>query len=61
MRVKDINTIFMKEKKHNNTNLTALTKGQKANIEISIQQLNEGKGIPIKKATKWLAKKYNLS
>jgi hypothetical protein len=30
-------------------------------IKTSLEQLKKGKGIPIKKAMKWLTKKYNLS
>ena len=51
----------MKEKKSSNPNWAALTNEQKVNIGISLQQLKEGKGIPIQKAMTQLAKKYNLS
>ena len=51
----------MKEKKNINTNWAKLTHEQKVNIEISLQQLNQGKGIPIKKAMALLTKKYGLS
>ena len=51
----------MKIKKSTNTTWGALTNEQKINIEISSQQLNEGKGIPIKKAMAKLTKKYALS
>jgi methyl coenzyme M reductase subunit C len=51
----------MKEKKNTNTNWITLTNVQKANIGSSLQQLNEGKGIPIKRAMAQLTKKYGLS
>ena len=40
----------MKRKKKTNTTWGTLTNEQKVNIETSLQQLNEGKGIPIKKS-----------
>jgi hypothetical protein len=51
----------MKRKKNTNTTWATLTNEQKVYIETSLQQLNEGKGIPIKKAMAQLTKKYNLS
>lgn len=52
---------LVKAEKDNNIGWSALTDSQKQNIEISLQQLNEGKGIPIKKAMSQLSKKYGLS
>ena len=51
----------MKRKENTNTTWGTLTNEQKVNIEISLQQLNKGKGIPIKKAMAQLTKKYGLS
>jgi RNAse (barnase) inhibitor barstar len=50
----------MKSKKNNDTIWSTLTNEQKVNIEISLQQLSEGKGIPIKRAMAQLTKKYDL-
>jgi hypothetical protein len=50
----------MKSKKNTNTTWATLTNEQKVNIEISLQQLSEGRGIPVKKVMMQLAKKYNL-
>ena len=47
--------------KNTDINWVLLTHEQKVNIESSLQQLNEGKGIPIKKAMAQLTKKYVLS
>ncbi len=52
---------LVKEERNNNTSWLALTDSQKVNIETSLQQLNEGKGISIKKAMAQLTKKYGLS
>ncbi len=52
---------LVKEERNNNISWLALTDSQKVNIESSLQQLSEGKGIPIKKAMAQLTKKYDLS
>ncbi len=52
---------LVKEERNNNTSWLSLTDSQKENIETSLQQLNEGKGIPVKKAMTRLTKKYGLS
>ena len=52
---------LVKEERNNNTSWLSLTDSQKKNIETSLQQLNEGKGIPVKKAMTQLTKKYGLS
>ena len=59
--VKGINTFLMTEKKNTNTTWITLTNEQKVNIGSSLQQLNKGKGILIKKAMTQLAKKYEVS
>ena len=41
---------LVKQERKNNTSWLSLTNSQKESIETSLQQLNEGKGIPIKKA-----------
>ncbi|MEP7236500.1 MAG: hypothetical protein ABI685_01495 [Ferruginibacter sp.] len=52
---------LVKAEKNNSTNWSALTDSQKEKIEIGLQELREGKGIPVKKAMAQLAKKYALS
>ncbi|MEO7308598.1 MAG: hypothetical protein ABIR78_12475 [Ferruginibacter sp.] len=52
---------LVKEERNNNTSWQSLTDSQKESIETSLQQLNEGKGIPVKKAMTQLTKKYGLS
>ncbi|MEO6253800.1 MAG: hypothetical protein ABIO79_10860 [Ferruginibacter sp.] len=52
---------LVKEERNNNASWQSLTDSQKENIETSLQQLNEGKGIPVKKAMTQLTKKYGLS
>ena len=47
--------------KNSSTNWSALTDSQKEIIEIGLQELREGKGIPVKKAMAQLTKKYGLS
>jgi hypothetical protein len=61
--VKDLYKLhtLVKEERNNDTNWLALTESQKESIEMSLQQLNEGKGIPIKKAMTQLTKKYGLT
>ena len=56
----EITVKLMKSKKNTNTTWATLTNEQKVNIEISLQQLSEGRGIPVKKVMMQLAKKYNL-
>lgn len=52
---------LVKAERDNNISWSALTDSQKENIESSIQQLNEGKGIPVTKAMEQLTKKYGLA
>jgi len=52
---------LVKQERNNNTGWLSLTASQKENIETSLQELNEGKGIPIKKAMAQLLKKHGLS
>lgn len=52
---------LVKQERKSNTSWLSLTNSQKESIETSLQQLNEGKGIPIKKAMSQLTKKYGLS
>lgn len=52
---------LVKQERKNSTSLLSLADSQRENIETSLQQLNEGKGIPIKKAMNQLSKKYGLS
>jgi len=52
----------MKKVKNNNGHINqVLTNFQNNKLEVGIKQLNEGKGIPIKKAAAYLSKKYGLS
>jgi hypothetical protein len=51
---------LVKAEKNINTGWSALTDSQKENIETGIKELNEGKGIPIRKAMSQLTKKYGL-
>ena len=52
---------LVKQERNNSLSWLSLTNSQKESVEISLQQLNEGKGIPIKKAMSQLTKKYGLS
>jgi hypothetical protein len=52
---------LVKAEKNNSAGWSALTDSQKENIETGLRELNEGKGIPIKKAMSQLTKKYGLS
>jgi hypothetical protein len=52
---------LVKSERDSSAGWSALTDSQKESIETSLQQLNEGKGIPIKKAMSQLTKKYGLS
>ncbi len=52
---------LVKAEKNNNTSWSALTDSQKEKIETGLQELREGKGIPVKKAMAHLTKKYGLS
>jgi hypothetical protein len=52
---------LVKQERNNSLSWLSLTDSQKESVEISLQQLNEGKGIPIKKAMSQLTKKYGLS
>jgi hypothetical protein len=49
------------EEKNNSTSWLSLTDSQKMKIEAGLKQLNEGKGIPVKKAINKLRNKYGLS
>ena len=52
---------LVKSERNSNVGWSDLTDSQKENIEIGLKELNEGKGIPIKKAMSHLTKKYGLS
>ena len=52
---------LVKAEKDSSTSWSALTDSQKQKIEIGLQELREGKGIPVKKAMAQLTKKYGLS
>ena len=52
---------LVKAEKNSSKSWSALTGSQKEKIEIGLQELREGKGIPVKKAMAQLAKKYGLS
>jgi len=52
---------LVKAEKNNSTSWSALTDSQKEKIEIGLQELREGKGIPLKKAMAQLTKNYGLS
>lgn len=52
---------LVKLERKNNTSWLSLIDSQKQSIETSLQQLNEGKGIPAKKVMAQLTKKYGLS
>jgi hypothetical protein len=52
---------LVKQERNSSLSWLSLTDSQKESVEISLQQLNEGKGIPIKKAMSQLTKKYGLS
>lgn len=52
---------LVKLEKARDINWKALTESQIESIETGIQQLNEGKGIPLKKAMTQLTKKYGLA
>ena len=52
---------LVKSERNSGTGWSALSDSQKENIETGLKELNEGKGIPIKKAMLRLTKKYGLS
>ena len=52
---------LVKAEKNNNISWLALTDSQKTKIETGLQQLNDGKGISVKKAMVHLTKKYGLA
>ncbi len=53
--------VLVKSEKNDSLNWRALTNDQKDTIETGLEQLQAGKGIPVKKATAQLTKKYGLS
>jgi hypothetical protein len=52
---------LVKQERNSSLSWLSLTDSQKESVEISLQQLNEGKGVPIKKVMAQLTKKYGLS